>query len=111
MVIYLLVTDGCIKEAGFKTFGCPAAIAAGSVLTEMLKDHRLDEARQIESAHVLKRLGGLPLGKRHCANIAVSALTKAIEEVKPPSSGSEGASRDSATTASPKEQTGTEEAL
>jgi len=110
MVIYLLVADGWIKEAGFQTFGCPAAIAAGSVLTEMVKNHCLEEAHRIDSADVLKRLGGLPLGKRHCSNIAVSALIKAIEEVKPPGSGSEIASKENKAATGPMDQTGPKEA-
>jgi nitrogen fixation NifU-like protein len=72
------VRSGIIAEIAFRTYGCGAAIASCSVLTEMVKGMSAAQAKGVTSENVLQSLGGLPLGKRHCPGLAVSALQAAI---------------------------------
>ncbi len=74
------VKDGRIEEARFMTFGCGAAIATSSVLTEMVKGMTLEEAKEVTNRMVAAELGGLPPIKMHCSNLAADALHKAIED-------------------------------
>jgi len=76
------VKDGRIEEARFMTFGCGAAIATSSVLTEMVKGMPLEEAMEVTNRMVADALGGLPPVKMHCSNLAADALHKAIEDYK-----------------------------
>lgn len=78
MVLYLKVEGGLITSARFQTYGCAAAIAAGSYLTERLRGKLVDVARAVDAELLLEGLGGLPLGKRHCADIAITALRDAL---------------------------------
>jgi nitrogen fixation NifU-like protein len=80
MTIYLRVTDECIKEIKFKTFGCAAAIAVGSVVTEMVKGRALEHAKKITQDDVIETLGGLPKSKIHCSWLGVNALHRAITD-------------------------------
>lgn len=80
MRIYLLVEDNIIKDIKFKTFGCGAAIATSSMVTEMVKGKTLDEALGVTNKAVAEALGGLPPVKMHCSNLAADALKKAIED-------------------------------
>ncbi|MBI4688606.1 MAG: Fe-S cluster assembly scaffold protein NifU [Nitrospirae bacterium] len=82
MKIYLKVTDNVITDAKFKTFGCGAAIAVSSMVTEMIKGKTLDEALNISKEAVANELGGLPPQKMHCSNLGADALRKAIEDYK-----------------------------
>ncbi|MBI5026374.1 MAG: Fe-S cluster assembly scaffold protein NifU [Nitrospirae bacterium] len=82
MRIYIKVKDGRISDAKFKTFGCGAAIAVSSMVTEMIKGKTLDEALEISKETVAQALGGLPPQKMHCSNIGAEALHKAIEDYK-----------------------------
>ena len=91
MELYIRVSDGIIKDASFKTFGCGAAIATSSMVTEMVKGKTIDEALAISNKAVAEALGGLPLVKMHCSVLAEEALKKAIknyyqrrEETPPP---------------------------
>lgn len=79
MTIYIKVKDNKIKDIKFKTFGCGAAIATSSMITELAKGKTLDEAKKITRNDVAKNLGGLPPVKMHCSNLAADALKKAIE--------------------------------
>lgn len=81
-VIYLKVEDNVIIDVSFDTFGCAAAIASSSVLTEMVKGKTLDEALQITEEIVAQELGGLPAHKIHCSLIGVDALKEAIKNYK-----------------------------
>jgi nitrogen fixation NifU-like protein len=82
MKIYLKVEDGRIADVKFKTFGCGAAIATSSMVTEMVKGKTLDEALQITNKAVAEALDGLPPQKMHCSNLAADALHKAIEDYR-----------------------------
>jgi len=71
-----------IEDIKFKTYGCAAAIATSSMITDMAMGKTLDEAIKITRADVAEELGGLPEIKMHCSNLAADALKKAIEDYK-----------------------------
>lgn len=72
--------DNTIEDVKFLSFGCAANIATGSVLTEMIKGMKIEEAREITMQDVEEEVGGLPPVKRHCAVLATKALEKALEK-------------------------------
>ena len=78
--IYIKVKDDIITDVTFKTFGCAAAIATSSMVTELTKGKTLKEAYQITRNDVAENLEGLPPIKMHCSNLAADGLHKAIEE-------------------------------
>ncbi|MBI2303494.1 MAG: Fe-S cluster assembly scaffold protein NifU [Chloroflexi bacterium] len=82
MKIFIKVSDGHITDVKFQTFGCGAAIATSSMVTEMVKGKTLEEALAITNRTVANALGGLPLNKMHCSNLAADALHKAIEDYR-----------------------------
>lgn len=82
MRIYIKVENDRIVDAKFKTFGCGAAIAVSSMVTEMVKGKTLDEALAISKEAVAAELGGLPPQKMHCSNLGADALKKAIENYR-----------------------------
>jgi len=82
MKLYIKVKDNRITEAKFKTFGCGAAIATSSMVTELVKGKTLEEAEKISRDTVAEALGGLPPVKLHCSNLAADALQKAIEDYR-----------------------------
>ncbi len=82
MKIFIKVKDGRIEDAKFKTFGCGAAIAVSSMITEMAKGKTIDEAMAITKEAVADALDGLPPQKQHCSNLGADALHKAIEDYK-----------------------------
>ena len=82
MAIYIKVKNNRITDIKFKTFGCSAAIATSSVLTEMVKGKTIDEALKITRNDVANELDGLPLKKMHCSNLAADALQEAIKDYK-----------------------------
>ena len=79
MVLYIKVDDSTIVDARFKTFGCGAAIATSSMVTEMVKGRNIDEALEISNQAVAEALDGLPQIKMHCSALAEEALKSAIE--------------------------------
>jgi nitrogen fixation NifU-like protein len=80
MELYIKVDDGRISDAKFKTFGCGAAIATSSMLTELVKGKTVDEALKISNRAVAEALGGLPQRKLHCSVLAEEALMSAVED-------------------------------
>jgi nitrogen fixation NifU-like protein len=82
MKIYIKVNDDKIADAKFQTFGCGAAIAVSSMVTEMVKGMTLDEALKITKASLAEALDGLPPQKMHCSNLGADALHKAIEDYR-----------------------------
>jgi len=79
MELYIKVNDGTIVDAKFKTFGCAAAIATSSMVTEMVKGKSIEEALKISNKAVVEALDGLPPAKMHCSVMAEEALKSAIE--------------------------------
>lgn len=82
MKIFIKINDNRIEDIKFQTFGCGAAIATSSMVTEMVKGKTIDEAMEISNRAVAQALGGLPPAKMHCSNLAADALHKAIEDYK-----------------------------
>jgi nitrogen fixation NifU-like protein len=80
MSLYINVKDNKITDIKFKTFGCVAAIAVSSMVTEMAKGKTLEEAKKITKKSVAESLDGLPKQKMHCSNLGADALAKAIED-------------------------------
>lgn len=80
MTIYIKVKGNRIEDIKFKTFGCGAAVATSSMVTEIAKGKTLEEAMKITRASVADSLGGLPPVKMHCSNLAADALHAAIED-------------------------------
>jgi nitrogen fixation NifU-like protein len=80
MRLYLKIENGKIIDAKFKTFGCGAAIASSSMLTELLKGKSVEDALKVSNDAVTEALGGLPEVKRHCSVMAEEALKAALED-------------------------------
>ena len=80
MRLYIKVKHGIIVDTKFKTFGCGAAIATSSMVTEMVKGKSVDEALKISNRAVAEALGGLPPVKMHCSVLAEEALRGAIDD-------------------------------
>ncbi|HHT70587.1 MAG: Fe-S cluster assembly scaffold protein NifU [bacterium] len=82
MKISLRIKDDRIEDIKFKTFGCGAAIATSSMVTELVKGKTVEEAIKISNQTVAEALGGLPCQKMHCSNLAADALHAAIADYK-----------------------------
>ncbi len=82
MSISIKVKDDRIADIKFKTFGCGAAIAVSSMITELAKGMTLDKAVKITRGDVANELGGLPPVKMHCSNLAADALHEAIKDYR-----------------------------
>lgn len=80
MTFYIKVKDNRLEDVKFQTFGCGAAIAVSSMVSEMAKGKTLEEALKITPAVVAQELGGLPKNKYHCSNLGAQALRKAIKD-------------------------------
>ena len=80
MNIYIKVADDRIEDISFQTFGCGAAIAVSSMLTEMAKGKTIEEAKLITNKSVADALEGLPKNKLHCSNLGADALQLAIKD-------------------------------
>jgi nitrogen fixation NifU-like protein len=78
MTFYIKVKDDTLVDVKFQTFGCVAAIAVSSLVSEMAKGKDLEEAKKITNKQVAETLGGLPPNKMHCSNLGAEALTLAI---------------------------------
>ncbi|TET44898.1 Fe-S cluster assembly scaffold protein NifU [Candidatus Aerophobetes bacterium] len=82
MTFYIKVDSSRLADVKFKTFGCGAAIAVSSMVSEMAKGKTLGEAMKITNKMVAGELGGLPKNKLHCSNLGADALHKAIEDYR-----------------------------
>lgn len=82
MYIYIKVKDNKINDISFQTFGCAAAIATSSMVTELAKGKTLEEAMKITRNDVADALDGLPPIKLHCSNLAADALHDAIRNYR-----------------------------
>ena len=80
MYIFIKVQDDRIADIKFKTFGCGAAIATSSMITELAKGKTLEEAMRITKGDVAESLDGLPPIKMHCSNLAADGLQAAIKD-------------------------------
>jgi len=82
MKIYIKVDNDVISDVKFKTFGCGAAIATSSMVTELVKGKTIEEALNISNKSVAEALDGLPPKKMHCSNLAADALHAAIKDYR-----------------------------
>lgn len=83
MKLYIKVgANELIEDVKFRTFGCGAAIATSSAITEIVKGMTISEAEGVTNRQVAEELGGLPPIKMHCSNLAADALKAAIEDYK-----------------------------
>jgi len=82
MELYIKVRNNIIVDAKFKTFGCGAAIATSSMVTELVKGKTIDQALEISNKTVAEALDGLPPVKMHCSMLAEEALKLAIEDYR-----------------------------
>lgn len=78
--IFLKIENDVIVDISFKTFGCAAAIASSSMVTEMIKGKTLKDALQVTNKEVINALGGLPEAKIHCSVMAKQAVRSAVED-------------------------------
>lgn len=82
MTIHIKVKNNRLEDIKFKTFGCAAAIATSSMITELAKGMTLDEAMKVSNEDVADALEGLPQVKMHCSNLAAEGLHKAIQDYR-----------------------------
>jgi nitrogen fixation protein NifU and related proteins len=80
MTFNIKVKDNIIDDVKFKTFGCGAAIAVSSMVSDIAKGKTLEEALKITNKDVANELGGLPKNKMHCSNLGADALHAAIKD-------------------------------
>ncbi len=82
MTFYIRVKNNVIEEVKFQTFGCGAAIAVSSMVSEMARGKTIEEASKITNKMVAEALEGLPKQKMHCSNLGADALHKAIDDYR-----------------------------
>ncbi|MHB9029203.1 MAG: Fe-S cluster assembly scaffold protein NifU [Candidatus Latescibacterota bacterium] len=82
MELSIKVNEDIIEDVKFRTFGCCAAIATSSMVTELVKGKSIDEAERISKQTVAEALDGLPPVKMHCSNLAADALQDAIRDYR-----------------------------
>lgn len=82
MAIYLKVKDNVIEDIKFESYGCAANIASASMLTIAVKGKTLEDAEKLTWSDIVKALGGLPPTKKHCSNLAIDTLRKAIKQYR-----------------------------
>jgi nitrogen fixation protein NifU and related proteins len=90
------ISGGRITAARFRTEGCPAAIAASSITTELIQGKTLEEALSLRDVDVERALGGLPRNKLHCSVLAEDVIRATIEEYQSRADGLHGADRQDA---------------
>lgn len=77
--IRLRARGECVEQASYETFGCPAAIACGSLVARLAEGRTFRELLRLEPEDLVMMLGGLPDGKEHCPRLAVTALRRAMD--------------------------------
>ena len=82
MRLYIKVKNEVIKDVKFETYGCAAAVATSSVITDLVKGKTIEEALKMDKEKIIKSLGYLPPAKIHCSLLSVEALRKAIEDYR-----------------------------
>ena len=80
MTFYIKVKDDKVDDIKYQTFGCVAAIAVSSKVSEMIKGKTLEEAKALTKKAAAEALDGLPKEKMHCSNLGAEALTEAIKD-------------------------------
>lgn len=82
MYVYIKIDKkkNIIKDIKFKTFGCAAAISTSSMITQLAKGKKIQDAKKITKEDIIKKLGGMPPIKVHCSVLGIQALKKAIED-------------------------------
>ncbi len=78
MLMWFEVTEGTIVRASYDTYGCPSAIASGSVSAEILQGRTISQALLLDATDIQRLLGGLPSGKEHCAQLVVDTIRDAF---------------------------------
>jgi len=78
----LRVTDGRISEIRFRAKGCVPAMACGSLLTELVQDKTMEEARQVRREELVQKIGGLPDASTHASHLAIDELKAALQQVR-----------------------------
>ena len=82
MILWFEVADGCIQRAVYATYGCPAAVASGSITATLLTGRTVKQALLLTAEDIIRVLQGLPEGKEDCAQLAATALRNAFREEK-----------------------------
>jgi nitrogen fixation NifU-like protein len=82
MELFIKVENDTVTDAKFRTFGCGAAIATSSMVTEMIKGRKISELSGITNKAVAMALGGLPPVKMHCSVLAEQALRNALDDYR-----------------------------
>jgi len=80
MRLEIKVSDNKIKDIGFQTFGCPAAVASSDVTCELAKGKTLEQSKKLTKDDIIKKLRGMPSIKIHCSVLGIQALKKAIDD-------------------------------
>lgn len=78
--IKIQCNDGWIKNAKFKVFGCPGAVATTDIFIDMIKGKTIQHALRIKEGDIAEALGGLPVGSMHCTHLPLDAFRKAMED-------------------------------
>ena len=79
MLLTLKLADGRISEVRYRTRGCVASIACGSLLTELLRNKTLPEARAMRREEVVAAIGGLSNETMHASHLVMDALQAALK--------------------------------
>jgi len=79
MELALKIKDDTVVDAKFQTFGCAAAIATSSILTESIKGKKIAEIKRLKPLDIDRSLGGLPQIKKHCAILVLEALDECLK--------------------------------
>ncbi len=78
IVLWLRIEGGCVLDAAYQSYGCPAAIASASIACAWVIDKTPTQVRWLSAIEILGMLDGLPDGKDHCPRLAIAALQSAL---------------------------------